>query len=107
MGHLEILLLDPPGPVAACTALDGIDLDARYQPQGIPSLLTHALHPAVAGYVIRNPAQRLGEIGPQQAVLVRQDEILEGIAHGLGHLPNHLVVGKEPGQPRLPSCHAG
>jgi hypothetical protein len=64
----------------AGAALDGIHLCAGHLEHFL-GLLADVLHARVAGHVVRDLAQRHLEVGLQQAILVAQHEVFEGIVH--------------------------
>src|SRR5262249_3309810 len=95
---LVVLRLDTPRPVVAGAALHGVDRGSRDELQGLARLLPHVLHARMAGDVIRNLAQARLEIGLQQAVAMPQDEVFEGIEHGLAYRFDFGVLGKQERQ---------
>src|SRR5258706_6701102 len=80
--RFERLLLDAVRAGMSRAPLDRVQLGAGYQLQRLAWLPSDILDAQMAGNVIRHLAQRLLEIGPQQAVLVARDQVLERIEHG-------------------------
>ena len=88
-GFVE-LLFHAPGSGMTRAALHGVDGGLRNHRQHFASLLADVLDPQMAGDVIRDFAQRIGEIGLEEAVLVAGDQVLEGIEH---RAANRLDIG--------------
>src|SRR5579859_5995384 len=61
-----VLRLHAPGTVVARATLHGGDRRAGDKLQRFSGLLAHVLHPRMAGYVIRNPAERVREVRLEQ-----------------------------------------
>ena len=98
------------GAGVARAALDRVELHRDRLADQLEHLLGLAadlLHPAVAGDVVADLAQRSLEVGLQQAVLVARHQVLEGVEHRLLHQLDVGVVGEQQRQLLLEHQRAG